>query len=316
VLLALLPATAWATYPGANGRIAYSGFTTGGPSYDDDDIYSVLPDGTSRRQLTTNPNPENSPAWSANGRRLAFVRTLDGRSQIFTIRADGGDETQVTHQRSYVFDPYFSPNGRRIVYTVGSNRILKIRSDGTHRRRIVSGKYLLDPAYSPSGERIVFGGAPEGRSAGIWTVHPDGSHLRRLTPPGHPGFCGEPEGPSFPCLDDASPDYSPDGSHIAFSHCDYGYDPSAPNCDIHLMRANGSYLHSIRHADRTYIYPLSYSPAGDRIAFDSWPVSYAPDAPGSTVYTITPTGADLQPVTDSQHGVWSLQPSWQPLPGS
>ena len=34
----------------------------------------------------------------------------------------------------------------------------------------------MNPAYSPSGERIVFAGAPEGRSAGIWTVHPDGSH--------------------------------------------------------------------------------------------------------------------------------------------
>ena len=80
------------------------------------------------------------------------------------------------------------------------------------------------------------------------------------------------------------------------------------------MRANGSYQHSIWHAEQTYVYGLTYSPAGDRIAFSFWPVAYGPDAVGTTIYTMTPTGADLQPVTESEHGVWSARPSWQPIP--
>ena len=53
LLLALSPAASWATYPGAEGRIAYTGYPSGGP-FNDYDINSVLPDGSSLRRLTTN----------------------------------------------------------------------------------------------------------------------------------------------------------------------------------------------------------------------------------------------------------------------
>src|SRR5215218_1483983 len=72
----VLPApAAHAAYPGANGRIA---FEQGGV------IYSIRPDGSDRRQLTTDTH-SHSPRWSPNGRRLAFHRAGD----IWVMRADG-----------------------------------------------------------------------------------------------------------------------------------------------------------------------------------------------------------------------------------
>ena len=177
LLLAPLAATSWAAYPGANGRIAYIGSILHDPQ---DDIYSVLPDGTALRRLTSSERNENDVAWSANGRRLAFVRTTGGYyggTQVFTMRADGSDKTQVTHERrQLMYGPHFSPTGRWIVYAVDGRGIFKIRLDGAHRHRIVTG-YLGDSAYSPSGERIVFAGSPRGRGGGIWSVRPDGSSL-------------------------------------------------------------------------------------------------------------------------------------------
>jgi hypothetical protein len=61
VLLAVLPATSWATYPGANGRIAYSCQT---PEYVPPGICTILPDGSGIEQLT---DLGHSPSWSADG---------------------------------------------------------------------------------------------------------------------------------------------------------------------------------------------------------------------------------------------------------
>jgi Tol biopolymer transport system component len=304
-LLAILPVISWATYPGQNGRIAFSG-QLGGGLFADDDIYSVRPDGTSFERLTTNNLYEYSPAWSANGRRLAFVR--ENHVQVFTMRADGSDKERVTHENGAprLAGPYFSPNGRRIVYGDGGGHLIKIRSDGTNRRAIIKGAVLQDPAYSPRGERIVFAGRPRGRSSGIWTVHPDRSHLRRLTGRSNSYYCdGSPTGA---CVSDTAPDYSPDGSHIAFSRCDYGTYP--PDCDIYVMRANGSYQRSIWHAHDAFTHGLAYSPEGDRIVFSFYPDS----ATFENVYTMTPNGSDLRFVTDNHGYEDAGEPSWQPIP--
>jgi Tol biopolymer transport system component len=310
-------ATSLATYPGADGLIAYTASKTARPARHPH-IVGVLPDGTSRRKLTPDPIYEQSPAWSADGRRLAFVKGLPHRAgqQVWTMGADGSDATQVTHQRSFVYGPSFSPDGRRLVYSSDwSHHILKIRSDGTHRGRwIVNGRYLQDPSYSPSGARIVFAGAPEGHSPGIWTVRPDGTDLNRLTPAERPpSYCNET--PTGSCWGELDPDYSPDGRHVAFSRCNYDDAINVDSCDVYLIRTNGTDLHSIWHADDTRVSGLSYSPAGDRIAVSIWPQDYSLDAVGSSVYTMTPTGADIRRVTVSQHGVWASEPSWQPIPG-
>jgi len=60
------PAVATAAYPGANGRIA---FEQGG------NIYSIRPDGSDRRQLTTDAR-SRSPRWSPDGRLIAFNRPV------------------------------------------------------------------------------------------------------------------------------------------------------------------------------------------------------------------------------------------------
>ena len=87
LLLAILPATAWATYPGANGRIAYAGYP--GQHATDDDIFTILPNGSGVRQLTDDAVGESDPSWSADGRRLTYVSVAPGRPQVFTMRADG-----------------------------------------------------------------------------------------------------------------------------------------------------------------------------------------------------------------------------------
>jgi len=96
-----------ATFPGANGRIAFIGY---GDSSDPSGIFTVLPNGSGLRHLTSHVS---DPSWSADGRSLVY---LAGGGQVFTMDADGGNQTQVTHGSVEKVKPGFSPNGRRIVY--------------------------------------------------------------------------------------------------------------------------------------------------------------------------------------------------------
>lgn len=308
----------WAAFPGENGRIAYSGDSRYPPSAD---LFSVLPDGTSIERLTlTRELNEWVPAWSANGRRLAFERSVPsyyGGTQVFTMRADGSDQRQVTHvpDGAYAAKPYFSPSGRRIVYAVwpgrpSLDRIVKIRPDGAHRRLLVKGRNLTDPAYAPRGKRIVFAGAPKGRGRGIWSVDPDGSRLRRLT---NTRTCCS---GGYGHVADAAPDYSPDGSQIAFERCNdnEGMGEAQGECDLYLMRRDGSDERLIRDFDPGIVIAgLSYAPAGDRIAFSFYSLDSF-DELDANVYTVTPSGTDLQQVTHNELGKSPVQPSWQPIP--
>jgi len=69
------------------------------------------------RQLTTKDNA-TAPAWSPDGRQLAFVRYTDGKPQIFILSFDGGEPTQLTRFRYGASSPKWSPDGKEILFGI------------------------------------------------------------------------------------------------------------------------------------------------------------------------------------------------------
>src|SRR6266496_5552471 len=58
-------------------------------------VWLVNTDGNSEpRQLTTKES-SSQPAWSPDGKQIAFVRSIDGKPQIFLLPIDGGEATQL-----------------------------------------------------------------------------------------------------------------------------------------------------------------------------------------------------------------------------
>jgi Tol biopolymer transport system component len=310
LLLALFPATSSGAYPGANGLIAYEG--PGG------EIFTISPAGGDPTQLTVNNDQvrDRDPSWSADGRKITFVRGegQPGGSGVWVMRADGGRQHEVIETRRSDAWPYFSPGGGRIVFVDG-NALSTVRTDGTHLRRLVTGTpgdrgNILDPEYSPNGKRIVFAGVPKGRSYpySIWTIHRDGSHLRRLT---------RPHGDAT----DEAPDWRPDGRRIAYLHCTYEdarYGCLGSDQYIYSIRPNGSGKHRVQYASS----PPAYSPAGDRIALFFWITDWPHSFPDtivlcSDIYTIRAGGGDRRAVThncDGDPSGFAAWPSWQPIP--
>jgi len=82
-------------------------------------IYVVPTDGSSAPKQLTTRESASQPAWSPDGKKLAFVRVTDGKSQIFLLSFDGGEPVQLTKFKYGAGSPKWSPDGKKILFSAG-----------------------------------------------------------------------------------------------------------------------------------------------------------------------------------------------------
>ena len=80
-------------------------------------IWAVGTDGSQPRQLTFAKEGASQPKWSHDGKQLAFVRTADGKPQIFLMRVDGGEPVQLTKYKYGASNPEWSRDDKRILFS-------------------------------------------------------------------------------------------------------------------------------------------------------------------------------------------------------
>lgn len=68
------------------------------------------------KALTRGPEGARQPAWSPDGTRLAFVRTVKGKGQVFVMPLDGGEAYQLTTSKYGAGSPVWSPDGKQILF--------------------------------------------------------------------------------------------------------------------------------------------------------------------------------------------------------
>ncbi len=70
-------------------------------------------------QLTTAKEGGSQPAWSPDGKQLAFVRAVDGKPQVFMLAMSGGEAMQLTKYKYGATNPKWSPDGKQILFSAG-----------------------------------------------------------------------------------------------------------------------------------------------------------------------------------------------------
>ena len=326
----LVASPAWATFPGANGKISFNRLVELPDDQARADLFSVNPDGSNVFQIT-NFGIETFSEFSdhsPDGRTLAFQRfNFEGDDsappQVWLTDADGTNARQITNfQDSFgAFDPAFSPNGRTLAIdsdVAGDAGIFLIPArppggtpiDAAARARrvtsVTDGGWDSEPQFSPNGRWIVFtrfsvecaDETPEDCLTGIYKVRTNGSGLRRLV------------GPE---INGSAPDWHPTGLAIAFDSHDPFFAPNAGH--IMVMLADGSHKRVIVRgdADSHYGNP-TFSPDGTRVAYTHWPLGpdgQPDDTIKSSIWTAWVTGHHPRQITS---GAWDNKADWGPRP--
>jgi Tol biopolymer transport system component len=297
--LVLGQGTATAAFPGNDGRIVYTHWTSGNVI---EDIHSVKKNGTGITALTSTPAvSDRDPAWNAAGTQIAFHRgdgagTITG---IWTIAADGSGLAMVPNTDGG-FSAAWSPDGTQIAYVCpdpigGDTEICTVNADGTGLTQLTAtAGFEGGPAWSPDGSVIAFSRTPpaEDRSQ-LRTIDPDTVTEQAITPSAAGRY-------------DSSPDWSPDGSALAFSRFDTG---SGHGGAIYTIDADGSGLNLVSAPavglDIHHITP-AWSPTGKQIVFSR----ADDDLAFGHLFTVKPNGKGLKQITSGR--VTHIDPSWGP----
>lgn len=268
------PQVAGATFPGQNGKIAFSRLIPDPQSYcypQRSQIFVANPDGTGESNISANAYEDFGARWSPTGQQVAFTRRLTvgdchGNSDVGVMNADGGgqlDVTGATFRADCIYacqelDPVWSPAGDKLAITANANL-------ASH----------LEGAYE------------------IYTINADGTGPTALGPDG---------------LVSGAPDWSPDSRRITFeaSPSIYACQEGWPGQDIYVMNANGSGLVNLTNDLAACNVGPSWAPDGSKILFTRWiggPVN------SQGVFTMNPDGSGVTQLTDVPG---DLSPAWSP----
>lgn len=204
-------------------------------------IHTFNADGTNLVRLTTEEGVwDSEPAWSPDGRRIAFTRIYpkqNRREELWLMNADGNDPHYIGVEGVAA---KWSPDGTQLIYA--SKRpdqydIYTCAVDGKDERQLTdAGANEILPAYSPDGSRIAFCALtgemnkPENlKTLEIYTMNPDGSGLLQLT--------------DNECCD-GYPRWSPDGSRFVFSSDRH----EAFRWEVYVMNTDGMNIRRVTNS--------------------------------------------------------------------
>ncbi len=214
---------------------------------------------------------ERPPAWSPDGRRIAFVVQEEAHEEVYR------------YNEAYVAKRHKEWQWRNYVLHV-------VASDGSAEIRFGhTGKIMSPPAWSPDGRSIAFAQEDDDGVAGIYTINPDGSNLQRVFrfPLGYDSLAWAYDSPDWA---DSSLSWSPDGSELLLSS---GL-PGSPRTEV--INLAESKLHRL---SLPRVGAASWSPDGSRIAINAPPqvflrgVTRVNDST-SVVFTVARDGSDVR----------------------
>jgi TolB protein len=110
----------------------------------------------------------SSPAWSPDGKRLAFVQgDRRGNSDIMVLDLATNRAKRLTDGNGINTEPSWSPNGNQLAFTSdreGGPQVFLMQDDGSNLRRLTNeGLYNASPSWSPNGAMVAYVSRFEGK---------------------------------------------------------------------------------------------------------------------------------------------------------
>jgi len=182
-----------------------------------------------------------SPAWSADGGKVAFSSARSGAPEIWVTDANGNGGRQLTSFRKADVSPAWNPKtNAQLAFVSGRTglpQIYTMELDGSNVQRMTDGGYAISPSWSPNGQFLTFSwnrkygpGAPGGQD--IYVMDIASKRWMQLT---HESGSND-----FPC-------WAPDGRHIVFERSSGGH------AEIWSMLADGTEQHQLTKGGSSFM---------------------------------------------------------------
>lgn len=300
------PAEAAAPADSFNGRIAFSSVRTD-PQAKEFDVFSMNPDGSDVRRLTTNPETDRQPDWSPHGTDIAY--SIDKPAspvnfEVARMTAAGTKHRRLTHtpDGQASTQPSWLPDGRGILFRrSGPGRASTIWQMGVFGQspslRFAPPNPPLYQSFSPDQRRVSYAAilSPTGDTdRGIFAIDARGGSVRTLF--------------DVPGAYDSAPAWSPDGTKIAFeSNADVAGANPEGDMEIWLMQADGSRPTQLT-GNAAHDEGPAWSPDGRLLAYTSGPHEKHGD-----IHVMAAAGSDSRRLTSYANADES--PDWQAIPG-
>jgi TolB protein len=185
-------------------------------------------DGSGSMQITRDDADHEDPAWSPDGKTIAFVYIKGKAEVIYLMNVEGSDMRQLTPDNVRTIHPSWSPDGSKLAYCTDDDLAPPRKNDAdilvidiaTRKiNTLITGGVNTYPAWSPDGKHIAFRRMLGEMNSEVFVANADGTGAKNVT--NHPAF-------------DGWPSWSPDGTRIAFaSNRNSSY-------QIFIMNADGS----------------------------------------------------------------------------
>ncbi len=277
-------------YASRSGKIAFSSTRDGNA-----EIYVMDDDGSNQRRVTVHPGVDEYPAWSPDGKKIAFVSNRNNvnkdHSQIWVIDADGKNPIRLTDGLLDTY-PDWSPDGTKILYDaylvpehhdLAPGGITVMDADGKNKR-LLKKAGGLHPSWSPDGKRIAFiAGRNGGEDHHIYVMDIDGRNRMQLT---------------HDFVHKRLPSWSPDGKRIAY----------VGNNVIWVVDSDGENPMELT-LDVSAEHP-TWSPDSESIAFHS----FGRDRGISGIYTVDVTNGAIDALLIDP-AFFNVDPDWLYLEG-
>ncbi len=144
--------------PGAAAsRVLFAMRPFGNPSAKE--LYVVDSDGENLRRVTWDEDLAISPAWSPDGRHVAYVSYKSGYPRIYELdMEEGGERTLEIGREGQQFMPAYHPNGQDLAFNLMGMGLFRYNlRDGCCLVQLVGGLAKnIQPTYSPDGDRMIF----------------------------------------------------------------------------------------------------------------------------------------------------------------
>jgi TolB protein len=161
-------------------------------------------DGEGGQVALQSPEPIISPAWSPDGKSIAYVSFETGKAVVWVQEVASGQRRSVANFRGSTSAPAWSPDGATLAVTLtreGQSQLYLMGRDGSNVRRLTTSIGIdTEPEFAPDGRTIYFvsdrGGSPQ-----IYRLPVAGGNAERVT---------------FSGAYNISPALTPDGQTLAF----------------------------------------------------------------------------------------------------